>query len=266
VTFSVRELLYDGETVFLAVAVTPPDENTLLLGSDSDLGEPMASLGLLFAEDMTPVREYAAAHGKIPFHTNVNIDHAASGIGHSSLDFRLEEDGTLVYMIRAGWENADGELPLVCVTMAYTDEGRLDETTLTRRTFSVTVADAALNPTAASAEPAVYEKIGVRIDKITLTGTPMATYAKIEYTVIDPDTYAAVMEDNALAFEFLGGDGNALPPGVTDSGGYSDPPEGSARVQYRNFAASEALPETVAVRGFNIWDKTRYETREFEMR
>jgi len=38
-------------------------------------------------------------------------------------------------------------------------------------------------------EPIFYSDCGIRVDRVTLTGTAMATYVEIEYTVIDASMF-----------------------------------------------------------------------------
>jgi hypothetical protein len=91
----------------------------------------------------------------------------------------------------------------------------------------------------------------------------LAVYAEISYTVIDEAKFAAT--DTGLCFEFLGPDGNRLPDGAAGGGGTKSE-DGVHYVQESSIGAMEKLPREISVRGFNCWEKNRYETHTFEMK
>ena len=104
----------------------------------------------------------------------------------------------------------------------------------------------------------------MQVTSVTLTSTPMNTYTRIEFTVTDVDAYAKT--DEGLWFEFLDENGERLPSG-SSTGGAVTPvgDDGLHFVQTDSLIAMESFPETVTLRGYNCWEKNRYETHTFEM-
>lgn len=114
-----------------------------------------------------------------------------------------------------------------------------------------------------STEPVVYSDCGVRVDKVTLTGSAMAIYADIEYTVIDKEKFAGT--DGGLWFEFVDENGNWLPSGASSGEGIIKIDE-YHYVQKVSLQASETLPSRIILRAYNGLGENRYETHVFEMK
>lgn len=266
--FTLREAVYDGEKTYLVVAAAPVKENVLLVGPDTLPEDPMIDLGPQFAGSALSVADYARQQGKDMLVSVSVADRAAmQGLEGcvNSLDYILEEDGSLVLMITGNKPSSDAELPIelsCCTTPLGEGVAATDRTTL-----SFTLANAqnkASVSSVSSRQSAIFADCGVEVTSVALTASPMNTYARIEFTVTDRDAYAKT--DDGLWFEFLDENGQRIPSG-TDGGGSVEPTgsDGLSFVQKVSLAAMKQLPKTVTLRGYNCWEKNRYETHTFEM-
>jgi len=260
--FSVRQAIFDGQNLYIVVAAKPADSDYLLLGPDANPSDPIGNLGPLFSDKTGTIADYARDNNKQMIKTALAIDGT-----NQSMDFLLEEDYTLVYMIKAVIVDASSKLDLEvhCISAPFISEGGedvVDEPNMKRTTLSVAVENTGTKETVSSTGPVVYSDCGVQVDKITLTGSAMALYAEIEFTVIDKEKFAET--DGGLWFEFLDSSGARLPDGA-GSNGSSEKIDENHYIQKTSLQASESLPGEVIVRGFNCWEKNKYETHTIQM-
>lgn len=268
VTFTVRDAVLDGQQLFVTVAAKPASPELLLLGTDAFPDDPVADMGPLFQDRTGTIAEYIRKNQLIPVKIWASVDN----VPHNSVDSMLEEDGTLVCMLNARYEQggADMEnLTLSCGIVPFKAEGEawvLDETGKQHTPLTVTLKNTGTQrETVTSTAPAEYSDVGVRVDQVTLTGTPMGIDAWIEYTIIDTEKYKATGGD--LRFEFIDQNGERLPSGAQDGGGTQPLDDNGTRfVQTESLQAEETLPEKVILRGFNIMEKNRYEAHPFDMK
>lgn len=263
-TFTLREAALDGRDIFMVVAVAPTDGDTLLLGTDAMPGDLMSNMGPRFAGMQTTIADYAAQQGKTRLvHTNMAEEHV------NSLDFVLEEDGTLVYMLTGTLEADASAVPITlrCITIPYDGESlTMDGRQEVALTFTLQAAD--VKAEVASDTPVVFADCGVRVDRLTLSSTALSTHVRLEFTVIDEAAYA--LTDDGLWFEFLDEGGERVAGGATGVGSIGPLDEGEANptrfVQIDALVAMEALPRRITVRGYNAWEKNRYEAHVFELK
>jgi len=262
-SFVVREAVFDGKNIFIIVDAKPSSPEYLLLGPDAYPSDPISNMGPLFSDKTGTIADYAQENNKEMINTSVGIDGA-----NCSIDYLLEDDGTLVYMINCSYSgySAQSEIKMTCVAVPFVNrEGKdvIDMTNKKETTLSVTLENSGIRETVTSTMPAVYSYCGVRVDKVTLTGSAMAIYADIEYTVTDKEKFAET--DGGLWFEFVDGNGNCLPTGASSGEGIIEVDEDHF-IQKVTLQASETLPDTIILRGYNSWEKNMYETHTFEMK
>lgn len=206
VTFTVREAVLDGQNYYIVVDAKPSSPDYLLLGPDAAPSDPIVNMGPLFSDKTGTIADYASEKKKEIIHTSVG----ATG-GNCSIDFLLEDDGTLTYMLNGSYtgDSADSTMELTCMTAPFTTHDGNDAIDMltgkaaTRdgndgidmlnrefATLSVKLKNTGTKDTVTSTAPATYADCGVRVDKITLTGSAMAIYANVEFTVIDEEKYA----------------------------------------------------------------------------
>ena len=194
-TFTVTEHIYDGRGIYMVVAVRPKNEGTLLLpqGVETDS---IIQMGVPEAGTMT-VEEYAAKKGYTDFvWVAVNSELNLTGYRAPYLSPRehLEEDGTLLVMRRGVEQNLPREvyMPLLCGsndTILYTDSYWQEKPRVSRARMDVTLKS---NPADErhwrSAEPVVFDELGMTVDEVRMVQTILATYYEIDYTAHDPVT------------------------------------------------------------------------------
>lgn len=262
-TFTVREAVYDGKSVYIVVDVKPTSPEYLLLGPDAFPSDLIGNMGPHFSGKTGTIADYARENNKEMINTSVVIN----GV-NCAIDYLLEDDGTLVYMLNSSYtgNSAQSDLKMTCVAAPFVSrEGATSIDVLKKKkmTLSVTLNNSGTKETVTSTMSAIYSDFGVRVDKITLTGSAMAVYADIEFTVIDQEKFAKT--DDGLWFEFLDNAGKSLPGGASSSG--SIKAMGEMRfIQEVSLQASETLPSEIILRGFIIWQKDRVETHTFEMK
>ncbi|MDR2902928.1 MAG: hypothetical protein LBU77_00225 [Clostridiales bacterium] len=257
---SIREAVYDGRNIYIVVTAKPTDPSYLLLGAAMP-SDPVGNLGPQFQNEVGTIAEYAKKNGKTPLRVDVSLQ----SMNHTN-DSILEADGTLAYMMNGDYISDETQLPLtVDYSIAPFDKnGLVNMEEVQKNTLTATLQSSGTQGTVASTSTAEYTDCGVRVDKVTLTGSPMSIYAEIEYTVIDKEKFAAT--DDGLWFEFIDENGDRLPDGA--AGGDSIKPIDESRerfIQTWSLRAAETLPSEITLRGYNCWDKNRYEAHSFAM-
>lgn len=290
-TVSVRELYYDGRTARMTVDVTPKDAKTLLLGPDCSMLDSWQSLaqpldgGWDESDTRTVLDVYRASGCTAAYRVNVFTADEAHGIVFSgSMDYTLGEDGTLTVYKEQSY---DADLPERDITLSVdaipfadpaSDMLDMDARRTVSQRLSLTAAAAA--PTAqaqaevyVSAEPVLYESIGVRVDSVRIEVKPLELYATVEYTVVDKALFAKT--DGGLWFEFINPDSTAEAPydqrltAGLSSGGTSYPTDGDLEtathfIQQETLGKNE-LADSYTLRAFECWNKQRFDTHTFDM-
>lgn len=262
-TFTVREAVFDGQNAYIVVDIQPSGSDDLLLGLDANPSDPVGNLGPLFTEKSGTIANYARENNKKLVYTSLSIE----GV-NQSIDFLLEDDYTLVYMINASITDVSSKLDLKlnCVAVPFVNkegEDVIDTLNMKRTALSIVVENTGTKNIVTSTEPVKYSDCGVQVDKVTLTGSAMAIYAEIEFTVIDKEKFGET--DGGLLFEFLDSNGERIPDGSGSNGGIETIDENHF-VQKSSLQASDSLPGEIIIRGFNCWEKNSYETHTFEMK
>lgn len=264
-TIHVRETVFDGKAFYIAVGVKSTDEKGFLLGTDAMPTDGISNLGPLFEDSTQTIREHANEAGTPNlYHVSVNDKNR----NVRSLDFFMEEDGTLVFILMGELDEFRDELAinLECYIIPYTADDRLDNDKQEIAASAFTMTAASQQGGYISANTADYTDCGIRVDSIAITRSEMSLYYDLTYTVIDEAAYAAT--DDGLVFEMLDKEGNRIDD-IASSGGGTYQIEGSSPAQY---VTNGTLPlnlnmqESLTVRGFNCWEKNRYEAHDFEFK
>lgn len=287
-TVSVRELYYDGRTARMTVGVTPKDTKTLLLGTDCSMLDGWQNLAQPMdgswdeADTRTVLDVYRAGNYTSAYRISLWTSETAEGSVDGAMDYTLGEDGTLTVYLEQSYDSdlPERDIALVVDAIPFADpEGDMLDFDA-RQTISqqLTMTAAKAEPTAqagvyVSAEPIVYESIGVRVDSVRIEVKPLELYAAIEYTVIDRALYAQT--DDGLWFEFIDPDSTADAPyeqrltaGLSSSG-RSLPTDGDGQtathfIQEETLGINE-LRSSYTLRAYECWDKQRYDTHTFQM-
>lgn len=290
VTANVRELYYDGRISRMTVDVTPKEEKTLLLGEDVSLEDPFINLTHEYVmdgeNDMRTVYEVIEDEGyEHAYVVCVYLKGAENGVTDGSMDYILGDDGTLtIYMQEEYTQDLAQRDVTVSVMAMPVDEPITPESQRNyekRKTmeqaFTLT---AAVNATSESAskgtladtyvnvEPIDYASIGVRVERVLIQVKPQEIYAMVDFTVIDPEAYAAT--DDGLFFEFIDPDkpGDSWEQRLTAglSGGGGVYPIDETHYQQRGTLGRNELHESYTLRAYECWERERFETFEVKMR
>jgi hypothetical protein len=260
--FAVRDAVFDGSDIYLTVAVTPKSKDIMVVPSYQFSGDPVADLGAQFEGRTDTIAEYAAAIGKTLAFAGFRWEF----VNGSSWSSHIDGDGTLVIMVQSAYTGTDADalnMSLACIL--YTKQ-EINEVHPTAATLAFMLKNTGAFEHAASDGAVEFASAGVRVDSVTLTASEMSVNARVEYTVIDADKFAAA--EGGLWFEFLESTSESLTGGVNDR--LPDGPGGGQVIaldeagtrfaQDWSLGAMETLPNSLTVRGYNSWDKSRYET------
>lgn len=274
-SFSLREAIFDGEQLYMVIAVKPEKDSVLLLGSDALPSDPVMKMGPDYETLSMTIMDYAYKHSKdMLLQTNIydaEILRGKEGFFQTG-ETILEADGTLVYMLKGAYKSEQESIAvnLLCSVTPYVDitENDVLDTANTQETELAFVLERAdVRNIAASQEAVTFADCGVRVDRVTLSGTAMATHISVEFTVVDEAAYA--LTDEGLFFEFLDEKGECIPDGVAaGSGVYPvESEEKSERklLQKASIAAMDELPDAITLRPFNVWEKNRYEAQIIDL-
>ena len=288
-SFRLRETVYDGEYVYMVVDATPAD-GILLLGPGLLPPDAMRDLTKEDSDAMT-IGEYAEANDLQMAIVGISTAAAAEGAEDAitSFDWRLEADGTLVFMLSGEAPQGAGdafETTLLCsvtplvsaakgegIIMQYFEEDGeepvskyigydVDEAHIQRSELAFALTAAGSAEAQAYDLGAAYPGCGVRVERVTFEPSPMALYYEIRFTITDEAAYAAT--EDGVQFEFLDANGERLPDGATMSGQTAAQADGSL-VQSGSLSAQSDLSQIAALRAFNCWTKERYESRELTL-
>ena len=288
-SFRLRETVYDGEYVYMVVDATPAD-GMLLLGPGLLPPDAMRDLTKEDSDAMT-IGEYAEANDLQMAIVGISTAAAAEGAEDAitSFDWRLEADGTLVFMLSGDAPRGAGdafETTLLCsvtplvsaaegegIIMQYFEEDGeepvskyigydVDEAHIQRSELAFALTAAGPAEAQAYDLGAAYPGCGVRVERVTFEPSPMALYYEIRFTITDEAAYAAT--EDGVQFEFLDASGERLPDGATMSGQTAAQADGSL-VQSGSLSAQSDLSQIAALRAFNCWTKERYESHELTL-
>ena len=165
--YSVREAIYDGIAAYILVDITPKDEHTFLMpdGYDADL-----FIGDLIQGAEGTIGEYAAAHG----YTAIAVADAwpldYEGSGNASW-----ADGTLSLRLSIPIQAKSDALNVTLSLWTDYVTGTLPLTLPVVKPLWEVQAE----------EPIEWPEKGLRIDRVRMTGTVMATYCYVDCTVTD---------------------------------------------------------------------------------
>ncbi len=205
VTYTVKQAVFDGKSVSLLVEMRAKDEETFLMGRswspDREVGWYASSIGGIDANDTRTLAEYAREKGYTRF--------VESTIENGDTYHCIEEWNSNVLTLLCTF-NAEGDelvLPIEYSSNDYAGNYQCvpDEITLT-----------ACEPlwTVSSAESFDVPNFGIRIDGVTIIGTPLQSYFYIDYTV------TSYQKHNSFGWNanLVGMDREHLPKGVLGLG------------------------------------------------
>ena len=253
VTYTIKQAMYDGKSVSLLVEMRAKDEKTFLMGPGWWTEDPMGSyLYTTEAEILTEKRtvaQYAADNGYTRIvEPSVEINRG----DYSVIDEWKDNVLTVLYSF-----NAEGDelvLPIEYFACEITSAG---PTNFERIPDTITLKATKPLWTVSSDESFDAPGFGIRIDGITITGTPVQSYWTIDYTVTDAET-ARNTPWNANVVDM---DKQYINGGVLGSGGSGLPVENGQQLTYTGaFKAMEQPPTELMIllRNWDNFDLNNY--------
>ena len=266
VDFSVREAIFDGQSIYVVVEAKPSTPEYLLLERCiEDTSAPVSDMGSIFSEIPGSISDYLEEHSKTPLCVWVSMEY------EEAMECVVEDDGTIVCITSGRYDGSGIDaltLELKCMVVPYTEQNGKDTIDMENSQdvpMTITLKNTGTIGTVSNTEPIFYSDCGIRVDRVTLTGTAMATYVEIEYTVIDAsmfyDTYGGVW------FEFVDKNGDRLPRGANHSG--SRGPVDGSDTRYLvidSIRPTATMPNEVTMRVYNAVEDIVYGTHTFEVR
>lgn len=281
-TIDVKELYYDGRSVYLTVDVTPKSDKLLLipdyLSIANDGWENLTKEAAAEGEQVKTILEVWQARGyREAMAVSVDVllegDETVRPVT-DSVDAVLGEDGTLTISLMAQYEETmENRTGLLRLAFRRYDQPEKCEAGLSGETFAEFTTRLPLEVRQqgqryVGTEAKVFESVGVCVNRVTVDVQPLNIYARIEFSVVDEEKYAA--QDGGLWFEFIDPESTEesywkqrLSAGV-NTGGSIGQEDANFFVQEETLGANE-LHGAYTLRAYNCWDKTRYESHTFDM-
>lgn len=253
VTFTIKQAVYDGKAVALLVEMRAKDDKTFLMGQAWMPDEPIRDYQYFTVgidpDDERTIAQYAADHGYTRFaNTSIEIN-SGDYSGHDEWNNNVL---TVLYSFSA--EGNELNLPIEYYSRTYT----LDSTDAPQRVQdTITLKATAPLWTVSSDETFDAPGFGIRVDGITITGTPVQSYWTIDYTVTDAET-ARNLGWNANVVDM---NKEYLTRGVLGMGGSAMPEYNGQQLTFTGaFAAMETPPEQLMIllRNWDNFDLNNY--------
>ena len=244
VTYTIKQAVYDGQSVSLLVEMKAKDEETFLMGPGWWTEDPIGSYLYATEEEARAekrtVAQYAADNG----YTRIVEPSVEINMGdYSGID--EWKDNVLTVLLSFNAQGDELVLPLEYFAYDHTENKSQrvkDSITLKANTKSLW--------TVSSSESFNAPGFGVRVDGVTITGTAVQSYWTIHYTVTDLDKI------NSLGWNLnlVDMDKQYIKGGVLGGGGGALPTENGQQLTYTGaFKAMEQPPEQLMILLRN-WD------------
>lgn len=210
ILFTVTEALYDGYGAYIMVEARPRDAHTLLVPISAEPDERAVNVVDTLAEDdATTLAEYAAANG----YTKIVCADATPRDKGESASVATWHDGVLTLGVSFA---AAGEELHVDMTCVYAPCGGEQ---VGSGHVQIPLTLTAMEPlwTAAITEGVDCPELGLRVEKMTVTGTALSVYVQGRLRVTDAERYLAAQPELTV----LDDEGHALERGMMWPGTYS---------------------------------------------
>lgn len=250
VDFKIREYLYDAMQVYLVIEAKPIDEKYMLIPQWSVESDPVEDLNLDGVSGMS-IEEYAKAQGKELLYANA---HVALGGVSQSYDSKMEEDGTMVFIISGDNGAGTEQTEFVCDTQVYPVD-MIDDADMIRDsfTFQMKATGSEKKLSYALADVTTATDLGIVVDEVVITETELAIHVEFLYHYIDEISEEQRKKNDDITFEILGADGEDLPFSM-NSGGWTQPLDDGSFKEVRNYEKQD-LPSELTIRLRDVFEK-----------
>lgn len=243
VIYTLREAAFDGHGGFLLVEAAAKDPKTLPLG---EIALPVDPAGGMIAgaswsfdgEEPMTIAEYAAQHGYTSF-LSVSCDFGLDCSANDAI-----EGGVVKTVYHFAYEGDTVKLRLRCLDFPFLNEEQIDPARQGEALLEVEL----------NASPALWERSaaigldcpdhGCRLDSIDMTGTAIATYYALHFTVTDLARY----QENGIFCHAFEADGQPWENGAAHIGSCQDPEAAGDQLTWTgSLTAREAPPEALTL-------------------
>lgn len=256
VDFKVREYLCDSNRMYLVIEAKPTDAEKYLIISEDIIGED--SVEVLNIEGVTEgtVSEYAQSQGKELMYVGVHVDTGASGY---TKEYKIEEDGTALFIQSSANELEKDVNELICTTYVQplTDQ---NDGEIIRDSFTFTVTDSSSEQVLpyAVVNTDGAQAAGIVLDDISITETELGIHVEFLYHKTEDLSKEQQEEIEEIGFQILGADGMELETNV-DVAGWGEILEDGSYKEIRNYKKTE-LPDELTVLVKNLFTKEEFGT------
>ena len=275
----VREVVYDGHRLWATVDINMDGEKPLLTGLDYGLDDEEKWAWMRHDEsgtdDRTILDVYKAENYTDAYYIVASVYDEDDEKNNTSCEAHLQDDGTLTFYESIVFEQEKAEREITVSVRAFKYEEKdgkinLNQKPMAELKFHFTAkASAVENETTVSVEPVEYERIGVRVDRVTVTTKPLEMDYAIEYTVVDAEKFAQT--DDGLWFEFIDPNSREEQPydqrlkeGFSGVGSV-EPVDDTHFRQIGTLSLSEKA-DCYTLRAYECWEKRRFDTHEIRMK
>ena len=250
VDFKIREYLYDVMQIYLVIEAKPTNEKYMLIPQWVVESDPVENLNLAGASGMT-VGGYAKSQGKELLYANALVD--IGGVSQS-YDSRMEEDGTMVFIISGDNGVGTEQTKFVCDTQVYPIDLTNDADMIRNSfVFQMEATGSQKELSYAPADTKAATDLGIVLDEVVIIETELEMHVEFLYHYVD-DISEQQKEKNAdICFEIIGENGEKQPLSLSSGGWTQELEDGSFR-EIRNYAKQE-LPQELTVQVRDVVEK-----------
>lgn len=258
VNFKVREAICDIETICVVLEAKPVNSDQyLLLALDASYKDPVTNMGIE-AKDGKTIVEYARETNREMLSVNPSLRNNGEYLPCSA-DYTTEEDGTVVFILKVANTNKAETITLSCNTAVYPIDlnGNAGETIKDSFDFQLYNKSTEVINVYQMTNPTTVEDAGVIVDKIEISSTELGLYTELTFHIApEASNDMIALANDGLWFEYLDESGVTWQSGLSGIGSIDEVSDG-VFVQKNNFSLQD-LPDTITVRAFDCWSKTRF--------
>lgn len=255
ITFKVREYLCDANQVYIVIEAKPTDDKYMIIPQWVEESEPIVNIGMTDATEMS-IAEYAASQGKELIYAGANVD---TGAGSYSYDFRMEDDGTALYILSGANETGVEVKEFTCNTFVYSlDATNMEDISRDSFVFNMenNSKEEVLEYTITDTSGA--DELGMVIDDIVISETELGIHVEFLYHYSSEITSDQRKENDDICFMILGENGAELESTLA-AGGWAEVMDDGSFKRVGNYKKVE-LPSELTILLKNMDTEEEYGT------
>lgn len=255
VNFKIREYLCDAHQVYIVIEAKPTDDHYMIIPQWVEESEPVVNIGITDTPEMS-IGEYAISKGKTLIYAGASVDTGASCY---SQDFRMENDGTALYILSGANETGKDMLEFNCNTFVYSlDATNMEDIDRDSFVFNMKnnsneeVLDYIITDTSGA------DELGIVIDDIVISETELVIHVEFLYHYSSEITNEQRKENDDIYFMILGENGEELEFAPLGGGGIESIDDGRFK-EICDYKKGE-LPSELTILLKNVSTKEKHGT------